>query len=278
MTLKAPEDPKHPYEEPKAPAGADADFRREPRDAIEEGTATMPAEVAGGGGGSGGGARRSTGRRLATGLLFVAPNILGFLSFTLLPLLFAMALAFTNWDLKLHNALKREQGSAAPLEFVGFDNFLELLFEPTYAGQRGMLWGLIDGWTWDPGFWKFLGNTLFFMMGMPFSIALSLLAAVLLSKDLTGGTPRNGRKLWVFAGGVIGVMLLTGGVLTVMSLGSAMNGMVLLFCAIASGILLGGLIGAGRRSTARCSTCRTSSAAWRRSSSGRRSSTRRAAR
>ena len=98
-------------------------------------------------------------RRLSVGLTFLAPNILGFLGFILLPLIFSLVLAFTNWDLRLHNMFKDEA-----LKFVFFENFTRLLSEPD--------------------FWKFLGNTLFLMLATPFGIAGSLLAAILLSKNL----------------------------------------------------------------------------------------------
>src|SRR5436309_7495692 len=100
--------------------------------------------------------------QLAVGLGFLAPNIIGFLAFTLVPLVFSLALAFSNWDLRLHNRFRNE-----PLRFVGFENFVRLVNQPA--------------------FWRFLGNTLFLMMGVPFSIAGSLVLALLLSHDLRGG-------------------------------------------------------------------------------------------
>ena len=75
------------------------------------------------------------------GIGFLTPNLIGFLCFTTIPLLFSMVLAFSNWDLTLHNMFMKE-----PLKFVGFDNFIRLFREHD--------------------FWKFLGNTLFFMMGL----------------------------------------------------------------------------------------------------------------
>ncbi|MEM8875961.1 MAG: sugar ABC transporter permease [Planctomycetota bacterium] len=194
-----------------------------PRDPIEQGTQSP---------------RVSDTKRLATGLAFITPNILGFLAFTLLPLLFAMGLAFTNWDLRLHNDMRVEQFGEAPLKFVGLDNFRDLLFEPTLPGQPGMVFGLVDGWTWNNSFWKYLGNTLFFMMATPFAIGLSLLSAMLLSKDLSGGNARNKRRMLIGGAMVAGVLLMVGGTLTVMRLGSPMNGMILLFCAAAATIIV----------------------------------------
>src|SRR3954470_16434969 len=101
-------------------------------------------------------------RNLRDGLAFLAPNILGFLAFTAFPLFFSLVLAFSNWDLKLHNRFKPE----GHLRFIGFENFATLLR--------------------DTDFWKFLGNTLFMMMGLPVAIAASLGCALLLDNNLRG--------------------------------------------------------------------------------------------
>ncbi len=98
---------------------------------------------------------------LIAGLGFLTPNIIGFLCFTTIPLVFSMILAFTNWDLTLHNMFQNET-----IKFVGFKNFIRLFQERD--------------------FWRFLGYTLFLMMGAPFAIAGSLIAAIMLSKDLKG--------------------------------------------------------------------------------------------
>lgn len=108
---------------------------------------------------------RSQTRKLAAGLAFLGPNVAGFLIFTLFPLVFSLVMAFTNWDLRLHNTFTDES-----VRFVGFANFSRLFREPDFL--------------------KYLGNTLFLMMGIPFSVAGSLGAALLLSQDLKGRTPR----------------------------------------------------------------------------------------
>ena len=151
------------------------------------------------------------GRRLAVGLAFLGPNILGFLMFTLLPLIFALVLAFTNWDLRLHNQFQDE-----PLRFVGIDNFTRLLSEQV--------------------FWRYLGNTMFLMMAIPFGIAGSLLAAVLLSQDLRGGTKRN--WLWLIA--TAGLVSGTG---VLVMLGAQVPAMVMLIGGAACMILFSGTIG-----------------------------------
>ena len=145
------------------------------------------------------------------GAMFLTPNILGFLSFTLLPLVLSMMLAFSNWDLRLHNMFRDE-----PLKFVGLDNFARLL-------------GSHD-------FWRYLGNTLFLMMAIPFGIAGSLLAAVLLSQDLGGGSRRS---RWLL---VVGAVFVSGiGVLAMLGAGAA--AMTLLIGGVAGLILTSGTLG-----------------------------------
>jgi len=156
-------------------------------------------------------ASKKKSRQLFWGIAFLAPNIIGFLSFTLLPLVFALILAFTNWDLRLHNRFQDN-----PLEFVGLDNFLRL-------------------WT-EPNFWRFLGNTLFFMMNIPLTVGGSLLAAIMLSKETRGGGGRV--ALWIMATAV----LMTSCVILA-SVGAGVTALTILFAGVAGGILIMGTMG-----------------------------------
>jgi multiple sugar transport system permease protein len=96
-------------------------------------------------------------------LLFIAPNILGFAVFVLMPVLFSLAMAFTNWDL-----IQRE-----PFAFVGLENF------------KRLLWG-----EESRDFRKFFGTTLYLMLEIPVSIVGSLTLAVLLSDPIRPGSRR----------------------------------------------------------------------------------------
>jgi multiple sugar transport system permease protein len=89
-------------------------------------------------------------------LLFLAPNFLGFLAFMALPIIFSLVMAFTNWQMTAN----------MPLQWVGLDNFKDLVT--------------------DPRFWQFFGNTLYMMMGIPLGIAGSLFLAIVLSAKLRG--------------------------------------------------------------------------------------------
>ncbi|MDX1682947.1 MAG: hypothetical protein R3336_07505, partial [Phycisphaeraceae bacterium] len=150
-------------------------------------------------------------KQLPAALGFLLPNIIGVLIFTVFPVLFAIVLAFTNWDLRRHNMFKDE-----PLEFVGFDNFVRLVTEAD--------------------FFRFLGNTLFLMMAIPFAVGGSLVAAILLSKETRGGGGRTWAWVLASAGLVISAALLA-------ALGLGATGMTILLLGVACGILAMGVVG-----------------------------------
>jgi multiple sugar transport system permease protein len=92
------------------------------------------------------------------GWMFAAPALLVISVFFFLPVIAALGLSLTDFDIyalaDIHN-----------LRFVAFDNYLGLLGNPL--------------------FWKTLGNTLYFVIvGVPLSIAVSLGAALLLHSRL----------------------------------------------------------------------------------------------
>ncbi len=87
---------------------------------------------------------------------FLMPNLLGFLVFTAGPVLFSLAIAFTNWDLQ----------RTMPFQWIGLRNFAELFG--------------------DQEFWLYSLNTVYLMLGMPLAIAGSLVLAILLSQQLRG--------------------------------------------------------------------------------------------
>lgn len=93
-----------------------------------------------------------------TAMAFLMPNFLGFLLFTAGPVLFSLIVAFTNWNLQ----------HTVPLHFNGFSNFNHLFH--------------------DPQFWVYFANTIYFLLGIPISIAGSLGLAIMLSQKLKGIT------------------------------------------------------------------------------------------
>lgn len=96
--------------------------------------------------------------REASAWLFVTPALVALGLFFFMPVLAALVLSFTDFDIYALADLGN-------LRFVGFDNYIRLLNTPL--------------------FWKALGNTVeFVLLGVPFSIALSLGAALLVNSRL----------------------------------------------------------------------------------------------
>ncbi|NMO96585.1 carbohydrate ABC transporter permease [Paenibacillus lemnae] len=84
---------------------------------------------------------------------FIAPNFIGFALFTLVPMVFALILAFVKWD------------GANPMQYIGVDNFVRL-------------------WK-DPTFHKSLWNTVIYTAGVvPLTMACALGLAILLNQKL----------------------------------------------------------------------------------------------
>lgn len=148
---------------------------------------------------------------LARGLAFLSPNIAGFMMFTLVPLVLSFIMAFTNWDLQQHNRFQDES-----IRFVGLENFKRLLF--------------------DPHFWQYLGNTFFLMLVIPFGIAGSLFAALLLHKS-----PQDkyrGSMLWIWCSGVLLVSCFV-----LANLGMQSSALMLLISGLVGLVLAGGIAG-----------------------------------
>jgi multiple sugar transport system permease protein len=101
--------------------------------------------------------RKPAGRRNVTGYIFIAPFVLGFLFWFLIPALTSIWLVFQDW-----NMIK-------PPEFVGLDNFRKLLS--------------------DRLFWQSLKvTTLYTVVSVPLSMALAFLLALLMNTKVRGIT------------------------------------------------------------------------------------------
>ena len=87
---------------------------------------------------------------------FLLPNFAGFVVFTAGPVLFSLAVSFSNWNLQ----------RTIPFQWIRLGNFIELMH--------------------DPNFWLYFVNTAYLMLGMPVAIAGSLFLAILLSQRLRG--------------------------------------------------------------------------------------------
>lgn len=95
-------------------------------------------------------------RNLLTGLLFISPWIIGFLIFTLYPLISSLYYSMTRYD------LIRE-----PV-WIGFGNYIELFFT-------------------DPNFWNVVYNTVYYVgFSVPLSLIFAYSVANLLNSKIVG--------------------------------------------------------------------------------------------
>lgn len=92
-------------------------------------------------------------KEVVAAYVFLAPNLIGFLLFTSLPVLASFGLSFLDLDLL-----------SGDMAFVGLKNFIAL-FQ-------------------DPYFMKYCWNTVYLMLAIPLSMAGSLLLAVALNQKL----------------------------------------------------------------------------------------------
>ncbi len=111
-------------------------------------------------------------RETLAAIAFLAPNFIGFLVFTFLPVIFSLILSFFQWEL-----LGGEGGLFSGLRFIGFANFIKLL---GFHFENGRL--LAN----DPHFWYYLYNTVFIMLAIPIGIFGSLLLALSMNQKLKG--------------------------------------------------------------------------------------------
>ncbi|MDX1935183.1 MAG: sugar ABC transporter permease [Capsulimonadales bacterium] len=94
-------------------------------------------------------------REMRLGLLFVAPWLIGFLLFTVYPVLATLYLSFTDYRV------------LAPPRWIGWDNYRELLAD-------------------TETFWPSLFNTLYLFLELPAALILGILIALLLDRNLRG--------------------------------------------------------------------------------------------
>lgn len=95
-------------------------------------------------------------REAAEGYLFIGPWILGFLAFTLGPMLGSVWISFQRWNI------------VSPPRFVGWGNYGKLFTD-------------------DPLFWKCLGNTAYYaFFSVPLGMTIALGLALLLNQQVRG--------------------------------------------------------------------------------------------
>lgn len=96
---------------------------------------------------------RAERRKLVVGLLFISPWILGFLAFTLLPMLTSLFYSFTNYSV------------LSPAQFVGIQNYVDLFQDDLFRTS--------------------LANTMYFVfIGVPVGFIVAFLLANLLNQPV----------------------------------------------------------------------------------------------
>ncbi|KEZ91641.1 carbohydrate ABC transporter permease [Lacrimispora celerecrescens] len=94
-------------------------------------------------------------KNMAMAYIFLLPNLVGFLIFTLIPIVCSMGLSFMEWD------------SANPMVFVGFENFKRLWTDDTF---KISLW-----------------NTVYYsVFTVPLTMAAALGLAIILNQKMKG--------------------------------------------------------------------------------------------
>lgn len=90
-----------------------------------------------------------------TGYLFLAPNLIGYVIFTLIPVIWALVLSFTDWD------------GFNQMEFVGLKNYIKMFGNETFQIS-------------------IKNNLIYTLVSVPAAIILGLLVAMMLNQKLKG--------------------------------------------------------------------------------------------
>jgi multiple sugar transport system permease protein len=111
--------------------------------------------------------RRSAWRNNRIVLLMLAPWIIGFLAFTLGPMLLSLFWSFTHYDM------------ASPAKWIGLDNY-------KFMFGVGHIEGMAAG-AHDPYYWTSVRNTLWIIVfGVPLRVIFAMLTAMLLTRPKRG--------------------------------------------------------------------------------------------
>ncbi len=113
--------------------------------------------------------RRGKGQSHLGAYWFLAPNAIGFLAFTFIPIIAAFWISLYRWD-----PVEGWRG----MRWVGLHNYLDIL--GFYRDAVGSIKAS------DERFWAYMYNTVYLMLGIPIGMVLSLMTALLLNHRLRG--------------------------------------------------------------------------------------------
>ena len=98
-------------------------------------------------------------KEFLTGIAFILPSFLGFLIFTLIPVIISLFLSFTKWNFM--------EGWGA-IKFTGLENYIRLFSDEWFKSS-------------------YINNIIFTLVTVPVLIALGLVVATILNKYIWGG-------------------------------------------------------------------------------------------
>lgn len=98
-------------------------------------------------------------REMLTGMAFILPSFLGFLVFTLIPVIISLFLSFTKWNFM--------EGWGA-IKFTGLENYIRLFTDEWFLNS-------------------YRNNILFTLFTVPALLALGLVMATIINKHIFGG-------------------------------------------------------------------------------------------
>ncbi len=146
------------------------------------------------------------------GILFVSPNVIGFLAFFAGPLIFSLAVSFTDWD------------GLTDASFIGFENYLRAIslnfasVDPGVASLDVLKPGYLElvrfGDSFvigarDPFFWISLRNIVIFgLVAVPLSVAPAIALAALLNSKVPGMRLFRAIYFLPSVAGVVGISLI----------------------------------------------------------------------
>ncbi len=115
----------------------------------------------------------------ATGYLFILPNLIGMVAFTLIPMIFSLVISFTDWDYTK---------GIGNWNFIGVDNFIEM-------------------WS-DEWFTSALTNTVIFaLVAVPIIICLSLVLSVIIDRFCFGKLPMKLAMFMPYISNIVAVSI-----------------------------------------------------------------------
>lgn len=101
---------------------------------------------------------RRWGEETTAAYLFLLPSLLIFVVFTFFPAIYSIVVSTFRWNMPMQPS------------FIGLQNYINLVSDPIEA----------------PVFWQAVRNTLYFSLGVPINLFVSLMIALLLNRKLPG--------------------------------------------------------------------------------------------